>query len=89
MAQRVRKPHRGTSPSSATQLPVLAALYARSPTLFLLIILSYGEKVHPLFPFLGNFLSIRRKHIGFFREFYKKVDGYPADSPCNLWKIPL
>ena len=38
MTQRVRIPHRGQSPSSATQLPILAALHAGSPTLFPLII---------------------------------------------------
>ena len=38
MAQRVRIPHRGHSPSSARQLPILAALHARSPTLFAFII---------------------------------------------------
>lgn len=55
MAQRVRKPHRGTSPSSAKQLPVLAALYARFPTLFPHIILCSGEKVNPFFPFFEKF----------------------------------
>ena len=38
MTQRVRRPHRGQSPSSATQLPILAALHARfllcSPLLY-------------------------------------------------------
>ena len=35
MAQRVRKPYRGRNrPSSATQLPILAALHAGLPTLF-------------------------------------------------------
>ena len=35
MAQRVRKPYRGRKrPSSATQLPILAALHAGLPTLF-------------------------------------------------------
>ena len=47
--QRVRKPHRGQSPSSARQLPILATLYARSPTLFVLIIHDMAEKVNPLF----------------------------------------
>ena len=36
--QRVRIPHRGYDPSSVTQLPILTALHARSPTLFVLII---------------------------------------------------
>ena len=35
MAQRVRKSYRGRNrPSSATQLPILAALHAGLPTLF-------------------------------------------------------
>ena len=34
MAQRVRNPHRRHSPSSARQLPILAALHAGFPTLF-------------------------------------------------------
>ena len=38
MVQRVRKPHRGKIPSSATQLPILTALHARFSTLFLTII---------------------------------------------------
>ena len=38
MAQRVRIPHRGQCPSSARQLPILAALHARFPTLFGIII---------------------------------------------------
>ncbi len=48
MTQRVRIPHRGQSPSSATQLPILAALHAGSPTLFPLIIHEENEKVKPL-----------------------------------------
>ena len=42
-------PHRGQSPSSARQLPILAALHARSPTLFGLIIHHMAEKVNTLF----------------------------------------
>ena len=38
MAQRVRTPHRGSHPSSVTQLPILTALHARFPTLFAHII---------------------------------------------------
>lgn len=73
MAQRVRKPHRGTSPSSAKQLPVLAALYARSPTLFLLIILSLCKKVNPFFCFLKNFLlPARGIPLRFLGDFTKK-----------------
>ena len=45
--QRVRIPHRGQSPSSVTQLPILPALHARIPTLFFLIIHDMAEKVNP------------------------------------------
>ena len=44
MMQRVRIPHRGQSPSSVTQLPILTALYARSPTLLALSYTKDGEK---------------------------------------------
>ena len=47
--QRVRIPHRGQGPSSATQLPILTALHARSPTLFFLIIHDEEGKVNPYF----------------------------------------
>ena len=40
-------PHRGQCPSSARQLPILAALHARSPTLFGLIIQQHSQKVNP------------------------------------------
>ena len=46
MAQRVRRPHRGQSPSSVTQLPILTALHARYPTLFGLIIHHSFKKVN-------------------------------------------
>ena len=49
MAQRVRIPHRGQGPSSVTQLPILTALHARSPTLFGNIIHYCGKKVNPQF----------------------------------------
>ena len=49
MVQRVRRPHRGTSPSSVTQLPILTALHARFPTLFGLIIHHLQEKVNTHF----------------------------------------
>ena len=48
MAQRVRIPHRGQSPSSVTQLPILTALHARSPTLFGVIILHNREIVNEM-----------------------------------------
>ena len=56
MAQRVRIPHRGQRPSSARQLPILAALYARSPTLFVSMIHHRAEKVNSFFIF-GNILN--------------------------------
>ena len=53
-------PHRGQSPSSVTQLPILTALHARSPTLFILIIHEAGEKVNPPFHiFLLCMLSVK------------------------------
>ena len=46
MAQRVRKPYRGRNrPSSATQLPILAALHAGLPTLFAINIQEITENV--------------------------------------------
>ena len=61
MAQRVRIPHRGQSPSSATQLPILAALHAGSPTLFVLIIHDVAAKVNT---FLLIYGKICRKKDG-------------------------
>ena len=49
MAQRVRIPHRGQCPSSARQLPILAALHARSPTLYALILHENVKIVNPYF----------------------------------------
>ena len=54
MAQRVRIPHRGQSPSSVTQLPILTALHARCPTLFPDIIQHLLKKVNS---FLSEFLE--------------------------------
>ncbi len=54
MRQRVRKPHRGQSPSSATQLPIPAALHARSPTLFEHMIHDIREKVNPFFQYFSG-----------------------------------
>ena len=45
MAQRVRNPYRRHSPSSARQLPILAALYAGFPTLFPIMIHETTQKV--------------------------------------------
>ncbi len=49
MGQRVRRSHRGQHPSSARQLPILAALHARFPTLFILIIQENTKNVNPQF----------------------------------------
>ncbi len=51
MGQRVRKSHRGQGPSSARQLPILAALHARFPTLFASIIHNISENVNRFFSF--------------------------------------
>ena len=42
------------NPSSARQLPILAALYARSPTLFESIIHHRSDFVNPFLHFLGK-----------------------------------
>ena len=65
MAQRVRIPYRGQSPSSVTQLPILTALHARCPTLFALIIHYRPKKVNPFLENFANFnlsLSFPPKH---------------------------
>ncbi len=64
MAQRVRIPHRGQCPSSARQLPILAALYARSPTLFLCIIHYLCQKVNIFFNFQVSFGRARSRGFG-------------------------
>ena len=58
MQQRVRQPYRGINPSSARQLPILAALHAGFPTLFGCIIHEKEEKVNTQFANIGIFLSI-------------------------------
>ena len=58
MQQRVRQPYRGSDPSSARQLPILAALHAGFPTLFASIIHEKEEKVNTQFANIGIFLSI-------------------------------
>ena len=49
------------SPSSATQLPILAALHAGSSTLFGNMIHDTGQKVNPLFTFFGFLYRFIRK----------------------------
>ena len=60
MQQRVREPYRGINPSSARQLPILAALHAGSPTLFGSIIHDSEEKVNTQIANIGKKLSIVR-----------------------------
>ncbi len=55
MAQRVRIPYRGQSPSSVTQLPILTALHAGFPTLFLFSIHEKAEKVNSILRNPENF----------------------------------
>lgn len=57
MAQRVRISHRGRSPSSVTQLPILTALHAGSPTLFPNTINDSAEKVKYFLLFCGTKFS--------------------------------
>ena len=60
MQQRVRQPYRGVNPSSARQLPILAALHAGFPTLFASIIHDKEEKVNTQFSNIGIFISINK-----------------------------
>ncbi len=60
MTQRVRKPHRGSDPSSVTQLPILTALHAGLPTLFVAII---HEKSGNVNTFLQKEVKIIRKKV--------------------------
>ena len=80
MAQRVRIPHRGQSPSSVTQLPILTALHARCPTLFDHIIHELTEKVKCFLQGFGTFL--RQKQIG--------NDGITEQkAPCRQMPAPV
>ena len=54
-------PHRGQGPSSVTQLPILTALHARSPTLFFLIIHELVKKVNPKLLFQPGIFEIDEK----------------------------
>ena len=66
MAQRVRKSHRGQGPSSVTQLPILTALHARLPTLFMAIIHQRKKNVNTFFiPLQNSCLTIRPGGEGF------------------------
>ena len=51
-------PHRGHNPSSVTQLPILTALHARSPTLFVLIIHEGNGKVNRISSFSQFWLKM-------------------------------
>ena len=72
MLQRVRIPHRGQSPSSVTQLPILTALHARSPTLFVAII-------HHVFINVNTFWK-NLPYSGLLALFYTE-DGRLLSSP--------
>ena len=52
-------PSRAHSPSSVTQLPILTALHAGSPTLFAISIHVLLQKVKKNFPVFLNFLFLR------------------------------
>lgn len=54
MQQRVQISHRRDSPSSATQLPIMAALHAENLTLFVAILQDIIGKVKPLLDFCAN-----------------------------------
>ena len=63
MQQRVREPYRGSDPSSARQLPILAALHAGFPTLFGCIIHEKEEKVNTQFINIEIFISINKYQL--------------------------
>ena len=69
MQQRVREPYRGINPSSARQLPILAALHAGFPTLFASIIHEKEEKVNTQFANIGIILS----------------NNFPAKTVVRFW----
>ena len=59
-------------PSSARQLPILAALYARASTLFGPIIHHRREKVNRFLKNIDNFLSKERLPLG--EAFYFRLE---------------
>ena len=75
MQQRVRWPHRGKDPSSTGQLPVPAALNARSPTLFTAYYTRYVKKSKYLLAKNGKSFSIQPE-----RDLDKKVLKFPFRS---------
>ena len=58
MQQRVQILHRRDTPSSATQLPIMEALYAEDLTLFVPILQDMDSNVKPLFFPFGIFVPI-------------------------------
>ena len=72
MAQRVRRSHRGTSPSSVTQLPILTALHAGFPTLFPVIIHHTRTFVNPKSYFYPLFIR-KTKNYGIL---HKKAENH-------------
>ena len=87
MMQRVRIPHRGQSPSSVTQLPILTALHARLPTLFGLIIHHLLINVNTFFeiPFFGVFYRAFSENG---KDKTKKGGKNPALIRCALYGKP-
>jgi hypothetical protein len=73
MAQRVRIPHRGQCPSSARQLPILAALHARSPTLFAVIIHELGANVNIFLALFWN-LAPNSGNRGLIQKYFVEND---------------
>ncbi len=68
MAQRVRRSHRGTSPSSVTQLPILTALHAGFPTLFPDIIHHTRTFVNPESHILPFFIRKPKKYVILYKK---------------------
>ena len=75
MQQRVRQPYRGINPSSARQLPILAALHAGFPTLFGCIIHEKEEKVNTQFINIEIFISINKYQIVAGGGFVQNLSG--------------
>ena len=82
MAQRVRRPHRGQSPSSVTQLPILTALHARYPTLFGLIIHHSFKKVNTFLK-KGGQIFFQGTSLG------KKRTGVALATPVGFMIEPI
>ena len=82
MAQRVRKSYRGLKnrPSSATQLPILAALHAGLPTLFVTNIQDFPSLVKTQFVFLRIYFVLY--------GFHGNIVLYLINEPPNITQRP-